>query len=220
MLPCGGVLPDRVVRAAEVERAEGLDGVLYYGGDVYAGNGHGQQAHGGENAVPSAHVSGYGEALPALGVGHGAQHAAGGVRRGKDVALGGGAVFLLEHGAEHAEGDRGLERGAGLGDDVHVKVVVAELLDDAVEVVRAQAVAYEEDLRVILAGQGAQQLNSAARAEVGAADDDDQRLGAGAYLGSGSEYGLELALFHSHGQLDPAGELSARAALFLEHALG
>ena len=100
------------------------------GGDVYAGDGHGQQAHGGEDAVTAAHVAGDGEALPALGVGHGAQDAAGDVRRGEDVALGGGAVFLLEHGAEDAEGDRGLQRGAGLGDDVHVKVVVTELLDD------------------------------------------------------------------------------------------
>ena len=31
---------------------------------------------------------------------------------------------------------------------------------------------------------------------------------------------LELALFHAHGQLDPAGELGARAALLLEHAVG
>jgi hypothetical protein len=137
------------------------------------------------------------------------------------MALGGGAVFLLEHGAEDAEGDRGLQRGAGLGDDVHVKVVVTELLDDSVEVVRAQAVADEEDPGVVLAGQGPQELNGAARAEVGAADADDyQGLGAGADLGRGGEYGLELALFHAHGQLDPAGELGARAALLLEHAVG
>ena len=137
------------------------------------------------------------------------------------MALGGGAVFLLEHGAEDAEGDRGLQRGAGLGDDVHVKVVVTELLDDSVEVVRAQAVADEEDPGVVLAGQGPQELNGAARAEVGAADADDyQGLGAGADLGRGGEYGLELALFHAHGQLRPAGELRARAALFLKQAVG
>ena len=221
MLSRGGVLPDGVIRAAPVERAEGGYGLVDDGGDVDAGDGHRQEAHGGQHAVAPAHVTGDGETLPALGVGHGAQHAAGDVRRREDVALGGGAVFLFQHGAEHAEGDRGLQRRTGLGDDVDVEVVVPKLLDDAVEVVRAQAVADEEDLRIVLAGQGAQQLDGPAGAEVGAADaDDHQGLGAGTYLRRRGEDGLELALFHAHGQLRPAGELRARAALFLKQAVG
>ena len=87
------------------------------------------------------------------------------------------AVLLREYLAEDAEGDCGLKRRAGLGNDVHVKVHVAERGNRVAYRVGGKGVAHEEDLRVVLAGHGLEQLYRAARAEVGAAyADDDQRL--------------------------------------------
>ena len=123
------------------------------------------------------------------------------------------AVFLRQDLAENAEGHGGLERGAGLGDDVHVKIVVAELGEHIAQIIRAQAVADEEDLRIVRGGDGAQQLDRAARAEVGAADaDHDKRLRARADLFRGGEYAPKLGFLDLLRQREPAGEVRAETA--------
>ena len=153
-------------------------------------------------------------------VGQGLEGAAARVRRGEDVLVGLVAVLFRQQLAEDAERDGGLERGAGFGDHVHVEVEVAELAQQVAEIVGAQAVAREEHLRVALAGQGTQQLNGAARAEVRAADaDDDQRLRAAADQLRRLHDGVELRILDAAGQLRPAGEIGARAGLVRKSAV-
>ena len=72
-----------------------------------------------------------------------------------------------------------LFRSAGFGDDVHIKIKPGERVERVAQSVGGQAVAHEENLRVVLAAVGLQKLNCAASAEIRAADaDDDQRVGA------------------------------------------
>ena len=77
------------------------------------------------------------ERLPALFIGHVLEHAAVGVRRGKDVLLGlFRAVFCLQQAAEHPERKRRLKRCAGFGDHVQVKVQIAQFLEQMHQRVR------------------------------------------------------------------------------------
>ena len=128
-------------------------------------------------AEAPADVVGDYEALPAVLLCKAVEHAFVLVGGGEYMLIRLVAVLLCEYIAEDAEGDRGLKRRAGLGNDVHIKVHVAERGNRVAYGVGGKGVAHEEDLRVILAGHGPQQLYRAARAEVGAAyADDDQRL--------------------------------------------
>ena len=130
-------------------------------------------------------------------------------------------VLFGEQLAEHAEGGRRLQRGAGLGDDIHVKILVAEQLDDVAERVGRQAVAGEEDAGIVLAGDGLEKLDGAAGAEVRAADaDDDERLGAAANGFGGIKDGGELRILHALGQAQPAGKVRAETAALAEHLVG
>ena len=127
------------------------------------------------------------------------------------------AVFLFQQLAEDAEGDGGLERGAGLGDDVDVIIVVAELGENVAQIVRAQTVADKEHARISRGGDGAQQLDRAARAEVRPADaDDDERLGAAADLICRGEDAVKLGIADLAGQIDPADKIVAETGALLE----
>ena len=122
------------------------------------------------------------------------------------------AVFFGKQLAEYAEGDGRLKRRAGLGDDVDVEVHVAELVERVAQRVGGQAVADEEYARVVLAGDGLEQFYRAARAEVGAADaDDDQRLGAAADEPRSIKDRGQLAVADAPRQFEPAGEVRTRA---------
>ena len=70
-------------------------------------------------------------------------------------------------------------------------------------------------------GQGTQQLDGAARAEIRAADaDDDQRLGAAADQLGRAHDGVQLGVLDALGQLRPAGEIGARAGLVRKGLMG
>ena len=221
MLPRGGILPGRVLGRALIHRGEGGDGGLDHGVGVNAGGGHGQQTHGGQHAEAAAHVVGNDEGLPAGLVGHALENAAVRVRGGDD-ALGRllGAVLGLEQAAEHAEGEGGLERRAGFGDHVDLKILLAQLFEQALQGVGGHGVAREDDLRVARARTGTQQLDRALRAEIGAADaDHDQHLAAAAdAVGSRNDL-LELLILHALGQTQPPGKVRAEAGALGERAV-
>ena len=215
MLSCGGILPGGVFGGTQIQGLQLLNGGVDHAHHVDTGHGHGQQTHGGQHAEAAAHIVGHHKAGPALGVGQGLEHAAVGVGGGENVLVSLIAVLLLQQLTEDTEGDRRLQGGAGLGDDVHVEILVAQLLQNVAEIIRRQAVAGEKYLGVVLAGQGLEQLDGASRAQVGAADTDDhQRLGAAADLLRGLHDGVKLALFDAEGQLHPAGEIGSQAGLF------
>ena len=185
--------------------------------NVDSAAGDGQQAHSRQHGVAAADVVGHDEALIALAVGKGLERASGLVGRGVDAALRDlGAVFLFERGLEDAEGDGGLGRGAGLGDDVHGEIAVADHGEDLRHRVGGDAVAGKIDVRGGL-GQGVvvgalQKLHDGARAEIAAADaDDDQRLGIGLDLRRSLLDAGEFVLVVVHRQVDPADEIVARA---------
>ena len=134
------------------------------------------------------------------------------VGRSEDVLSGVCAVLFGQQLAEYAEGDGRLKRRAGLGDDVDVEVHVAELVERVAQRVGGQTVADEEYARVVLAGDGLEQFYRAARAEVGAADaDDDQRLGAAADEPRSIKDRGQLAVADAPRQFEPAGEVRACA---------
>ncbi len=221
MLAGGGVLPGGVLGAAQVEPGQLRDRGVDHAAHVDPGDGHRQQADGGEHAEAAAHVVGHHEALPAVGDGEGLEHAAGGVGSGEDMLVGMRAVFPVQQFAENAEGGGGLQGGAGFGDNVHVKLHVAELGDGVAQGVGGEAVAHEKDLRVALPGVGVQQLDGAAGAEVGAADaDDDQRLGTAADLLGGGYDAVELLFLDALRQAAPAGEVGAEAGAAGERLMG
>ena len=176
-LPRRGVLPCGILGGAQVERLHLCDSRVYHAAHVDTRDCHRQQADRGQDAEAPADVVRHNEALPAVLLCKAVEHAL--------VLVGGGeymlvrlvAVLLCEYLAEDAERDCGLKRRAGLGNDVHVKVHVAERGDRVADGVGGKGVAHKEDPRVVLAGHGLEQFYRAARAEVGAAyADDDQRL--------------------------------------------
>ena len=87
-------------------------------------------------------------------------------------------VLLFQKFPENAERDGRFQRRAGFGNDVHVKVPAAQLFQRVAERVGRKSVSDKVDCGVVLCGNGAEQLDSAAGAEIGAADaDDDERPG-------------------------------------------
>ena len=219
----GGILPRGVVQTGDGQLFHGLASAAHERLNIHAGHGNGQQAHGGEDGEPAAHVVGHHELLIALGVGQTLQRAPRLVGGGIDALPGPlFAVLLLQQALENAEGDRGLGGGARLGDDVHREVPVADELQQLQQGVGGQAVAGKEHIGGILFLQvivvGLDDLDDRAGSQIGAADaDDHQHLGLlldllGRRLDAG-----ELLLVVVPGQVHPAGEITAGAGVGGEH---
>ena len=141
------------------------------------------------------------------------QHALVGVGDGGDAFFGaGGAVFGLEQALEHPECQGGFQGGAGLGDHAQIKVLVAQPVQGVHHGVGGEAVAHEDDIRVIGLFRGAQQVHGGPGAQVGSADaHDHQGLGPGADAFAGGDDLLQLAAGHIPGKGEPACEVRARA---------
>ena len=221
MLARGGILPGRVFGRLRAHGGKGFDGRADHGLHVDAGGGHRQQADGRQHAVAPADVVRDDERLPALFIRHVLEHAAVGVRRGEDVFFGlFRAVLCLQQAAEHPECERRFERGAGLGDNVQVKVQIAQLLEQMHQRVRGQGVAGKQNFRVAGLRVRPQQLHGALCAEIRPADAyDDQRLCAAADTGCGGEDLLELAVLHTPRQIEPAGKLRTGARVLEQRAV-
>ena len=167
VLARGGILPGGVFGRLRAHGGKGFDGLADHGLYINTGGGHWQQADGRQYAVAPADVVRHDEGLPALFVRHVLEHAAVGVRRGENVLFGLlRTVLCLQQAAEHPERERGLERCAGFGDDVQVKVQIAQLLEQMHQRVRRQGVAGKENFRVAGLRPRPQQLQGALRAEI------------------------------------------------------
>ena len=196
-----------------------IAGALQQLADVEAGQCDGQQAHGGEHGIASAHIIGDHEGGIALLVGEGLQGATGLVGDGHDALLGRfHAVFLLAVLFQDAESQGGLGGRARLGNHHHGVVAGIENVQQIVEIVLVDVVAGVENVRVFAFHVGGervlQRLDDSAGAEVGAADADhhrDLRLGrqaGGAFLDAG-----DVGFRHVVGKRDPAEEVVAAASL-------
>ncbi len=221
----GGVLPRGVGVVRDLAERFHLPRAGEQGVGVHARDGDGEQADRGEDAVASADVVGHDELLVALGVREGLESAlvrvGGGVNALRRARL---AVLLLKPFAEEAEGDGGLGGRAGLGNDVDGEVIVADELHHLAQRGGGQTVADEVDVGGVLFLQvvvgRAQTLDHAARAEVAAADaDDDKGLGVALNLFRGGENARIFRAVVLRGQADPADEIVALAAAVEELAL-
>lgn len=221
----GGVLPRGVGVVRDLAERLHLPRAGEQRVGVHARDGNGEQADRGEDAVASADVVGHDELLVALGVREGLESAlvrvGGGVDALRRARL---AVLLLKPFAEEAEGDGGLGGRAGLGNDVDGEVIVADELHHLAQRGGGQTVADEVDVGGVLFLQvvvgRAQTLDHAARAEVAAADaDDDKGLGVALNLFRGGENARIFRAVVLRGQADPADEIVALAAAVEELAL-
>ena len=135
------------------------------------------------------------------------------------------AVLLFQHLFKNAERNRRLGRRAGLRDDVHGEITIADHGNDLRQRVGGNAVAREINigrrfLQHIIVG-AAQQFNHRARAEIAAADaDDDERPGIGLDFLCRLLNAGELLLVVVHGQVDPADEIASRARAVFQHVDG
>ena len=168
-----GVPPCGVFRRAQIELLECDDRGVYDSLYVDARDRHRKQADRRQNTVSAADIVGNDEALPAFGIGQGFECAAMRVGRCEYVLFRGRAVLFLQHLSENAEGQRRFKGGSGFGYYVYIEVHVAETGDGIAQSIRRKAVSNEEYLRIILRGNGAQKLDSAARAEVRASYADN-----------------------------------------------
>ena len=162
----GGVAPGGVGEILDLADLPHLLGARQELPHVDAGDGDGQQAHGGEDAVAPTDVIGDHEGLPALPVCQGPEGALVGVRGGEDPLPGAlPAVLLHEELPEETEGGGGLRGGAGLGDDVDGEVHVPDQVQDLLQRLGGEAVAGEVDVGGVLFLQvvvgGAQALDDA-----------------------------------------------------------
>ena len=227
LIPGGGILPGGVFRHVRL----GADlhhslGTLHQLADIHPRHGDGQQAHSGEDTVPAADVVRHHEGLVARLIRQSLQRPLAAVGGGVDAP---GrllwAVPLLQQLPEETEGHRRLRGGAGLGDDVDGEVHPLQQVHKLRHLVGGQAVAGEVDVGGVLLFQvivgGAQALDDAPCAQIGAADaDDHQRLRvllnfSGRRLNAG-----ELLPVILPGQLHPAGELAACAVTVLQMTVG
>ena len=221
MLPGGGILPGRVLRRAQVQGLQLCDGAVDDQAHVDAGHGHGQQAHRGQHTEAAAHIVGHHKALPAPVVGQGLEGAAFGVGGGEDVLVSLDAVLPGQQLPEDAEGGGGLQGGAGLGDHVHVKVLIAQLIQGVPQSVGGEGVAHEEDPGIVLAGNGLEKLDGAAGAQIGASDaDDHQSRGAGTDLFRRGHDPVQFGFLDVLGKAAPADEVGTAAAAVCQGLMG
>ena len=104
MLPGGGILPSGVFRTAQVQGSHFLCGAVDDLLHIDARHSHGQQTHGGQHAVPAAHVIGNNERLPTICRGKVMENSLAGVGDGGDAFFrGGSAVFCQQQTLEHSE---------------------------------------------------------------------------------------------------------------------
>ena len=185
--------------------------------NVDAAAGDGKQAHSRQNGIAAADIIGHNKAFIALTGRKRLQSAARLVCRGVNAALCTlHAVFLLERSLKNAERDGRLGRRAGLGDDVHGKIAVADHGENLRHSVRGNAVAGEINVRGVL-GQGIvirtlQQFNHSACTKIAAADtDDDKCLGVRLDLLRSLLDAGELFPVVVYRQVDPADEVIACA---------
>ena len=185
--------------------------------NVDAAAGDGKQAHSRQNGIAAADIIGHNKAFIALTGRKRLQRTARLVCRGVNTALCTlHAVFLLERSLKNAERDGRLGRRAGFGNDVHGKIAVADHGEDLRHSVGGNAVAGEINVRGVL-GQSVvvrtlQQFNHGARAEIAAADaNDDKRLGVRLDLLCRSLNAGELFPVVVYRQVDPADEVIACA---------
>ena len=221
----GGVLVSVVVLAQDGEALHGVGCALHQLVDVDAGSGDGQQTHGGEHGVAAADVIGNHESGPALRVRQLLQSALGTVGGGVDALVGFFHTHLIfQQLAQHAEGQRGLGGGAGLGDDVDGELLALAQSDDIVQVGGADAVAAEVDLQAVLdlvVVQALHSLDDGAGTQIAAADTgDDQNLGVLTDLLGGLFDAGELFLVVIAGQIHPAQEVIAGAILGFQLLVG
>ena len=143
----------------------------------------------------------------------------GGMTDFRAVISGGYAMF-----AQHAEGQRGLGGGAGLGDDVDGEALALAQADDVVQVGGADAVAAEVDLQTIFQLVVVHTLNgfhNSACTQIAAADaGHDQNVRVLADLGSGCLDAGELFLVVIPGQGHPAQKIAAGAVLGFQLLVG
>ena len=216
-----GVLQNRVLLVFRVLGHELLHvaGALQQLEDVETGQCDGQQAHGGEHGIASAHIIGDHEGGIALLVGEGLQGAAGLVGDGHDALLGSlHAVFLLAVLFQDAESQGGFGGRARLGDHHHGVVAGVENVQQIVEVVLVDVVAGVEDVRVFALHVGGervlQRLDDSAGAEVGAADaDHHDHLRLFNQIGRNRFKVYDFLLRHIARKRDPAEEVVAATGL-------
>ena len=221
----GGVLVGVVVGAEHREPLHGVGRALHQLGDVDAGGGDGQQAHGRQHRVAAAHVVRHHEGGPALAVSQLLEGAAGAVGGGVDPLVGLlHADFLLQQLAQDAESQAGLGGGARFGDDVDREALALAQRDDVVQGGGADAVAAEVDLQALfqlVVVDALDGLHHGAGAQVAAADaGHHQHVGVAAdLLGSGLDAG-ELFLIVIAGQIHPAQKVVAGAGLGFQLLVG
>ena len=210
----GGVGVQRALLAAfaRVRRA------LHHRGNVDACRRNRQKTHRRQHGEASADVIRHDEGLVALNIRQILQRTARLVGRGVNAALRAlCAILFFQHLLEHAESNRGFGRRAGLGDNVDGEVTVADNLHHVIDIGRRNVVAHEVDFRDALFTHAVvhlplAELNGRARAEVRAADADDNQHIAVAlnFLRRLLDAG-KLFLVVIHGKVEPAEEITARA---------
>ena len=226
LIPQGGILPRGVgvgVVGADVHH---LCRALHQGLHIHAGNGDGQQAHGGEDGIPSADVVRYHEGLPALGVRQRFQRAPGLVSGSVDTLTGFLlAVFLLQQFSEETECHGRLRGGTRFGDNVDGEIHIPHQIQHLAQCVTGEAVAHKVHIRRLFLFQiiirGAQTVDHAAGSQIAAADaDDHQRLRIALdLLGGSPDPGKFFPVIRLR-QMHPTREFSAQAGAGLELFMG
>ena len=192
-----------------------LDGTGHEGTDVVAGNGDGQQANGGEDAEPSAHVVGDDVGLVALLRGKGAGGTADSVGDADDDAAGCfHAALLFALLLQQTEGKGGLGGGTRLADIDDAEALVAEQGGELEEVVLGDVVSGIDDGGAggLLKGLevAVQRLDDGTGTKVAAADaaDDHHVALVAECAGRGFDVGKGVVA-DAAGQMEPADEIVA-----------
>ena len=150
------------------------------------------------------------------------QRAFGAVRRGVDALVGLlGADRILQQLAQHAERERGLGGGAGLGDDVDREALALRQLDDVVQGRGADGVAAEINLQAVVSlivVQALDGLDHSACAQIRTADTgDEQHIGIRADLLRSLLDAGKLFLVISNRQVQPAQKIIAGTRFGFQH---
>ena len=212
----GSILVSVVVGAEDGEALHGVGCALHHLVDADASGGDGQQAHSGKDGVAAADIVGDDEGGPALCVSQLLEGALGAVGGGIDALVGlFHAHLVFQQLAQHAEGQRGLGGGAGLGDDVDGEALALAQRDDVIQIGGADAVAAEVDLQAVVqlvVVHTLDSLDDGACAQIAAADaSHHQNVGVLADLGCCGLDAGELFLIVIAGQIHPAQKVAVGA---------